>query len=238
VLPAFVVRSAGSPTFRSVKSPGKRHKVASVVRDVCADCNNGPLSRLDQSAKEILDEISRLRLVEIIGRPLTLNARLLLRWLLKVSYNESRMSGEQRNEHRPCVGFVLGDRPTPPVPCDLLVGVLTDPPVSIRTRRPLVNVRVGELLLPVLTDQLVLRRLVCVNPWLFAILAWRPGVTRRLRRRVTRSLAKDYRLVPARSSAPLVISGPCPLTATEFFRETPLGARRMLTAARARKRSA
>lgn len=64
-----------------------------VIADVCARCNNGPLSDLDSHACELYDR----RFAKPVGPaevvPFTYDYGLLMRWLLKVSYNSSRAIG-------------------------------------------------------------------------------------------------------------------------------------------------
>lgn len=65
-----------------------------VIADVCADCNNGPLSRLDDHACELYDRRfgKPVRVGEVV--PFTYDYGLLMRWLLKLSYNSSRSTGQ------------------------------------------------------------------------------------------------------------------------------------------------
>ena len=63
-----------------------------VIRDVCAICNNGPLSRLDEYARKLY--ISYFTKEYKIARMLRLryDYELLSKWLLKIAYNSARAS--------------------------------------------------------------------------------------------------------------------------------------------------
>jgi hypothetical protein len=79
------------------------------VRDVCADCNNRVLGELDAYGKQLLTN-SGLLVHNYTKRELTLNYdySLLLRWLLKVSFNSSRTDSVHSPLFEKYVPFMLG----------------------------------------------------------------------------------------------------------------------------------
>ena len=92
------------------------------VKDVCADCNNGVLSELDAYGKRMLSG-SGLLVHNYTRRDLTLeyDYALLLRWLLKVSFNSSRTDGAHSPLFERYIPFMRG---LGPLPTRSQVGVL------------------------------------------------------------------------------------------------------------------
>jgi hypothetical protein len=64
------------------------------ISDVCARCNNGPLSRLDAHACELYDRRFSKFVEAGASVPFTYDYGLLMRWLLKVSFNAARLTGQ------------------------------------------------------------------------------------------------------------------------------------------------
>lgn len=79
------------------------------VKDVCADCNNRVLGELDAYGKNLLSE-SGLLVHNYMKRTLTLqyDYALLLRWLLKISFNSSRTDGAHSHLFEEHIPFILG----------------------------------------------------------------------------------------------------------------------------------
>lgn len=63
------------------------------VSDVCAACNNGPLSVLDSHACELYDRRFAKRIEDSDTVTFTYDYGVFMRWLLKISYNSSRTTG-------------------------------------------------------------------------------------------------------------------------------------------------
>ena len=77
------------------------------VRDVCSDCNNGPLSILDSYICELWDLHFR-RIVEPDELVLfSYDYDLLTRWLLKVSYNSARVHASDTVHLDTCRSYIL-----------------------------------------------------------------------------------------------------------------------------------
>jgi len=90
-MPLFLSRNR--PAYRTVLDHGRRlvrTGVVAAVRDVCEACNNGVLSSLDAYAAKL----DRAYFAEIItaspGIEFQYEIKPLLRWLLKISYNDDR----------------------------------------------------------------------------------------------------------------------------------------------------
>ena len=79
-----------------------------VVKDVCATCNNGPLSELDAYACALFDNY----FCKVIERNETVDFRYehdkLLRWLLKISYYSARTTKADLIFYRPLRDYILG----------------------------------------------------------------------------------------------------------------------------------
>jgi hypothetical protein len=85
------------------------------VRDVCAECNGGYLSDLDAYAKRVLSE-SGLLVANFTRSRVTIkhDYAMLLRWLLKVSFNSTRQDRVHSPLFEPHVPFIMGDADLPP----------------------------------------------------------------------------------------------------------------------------
>lgn len=85
------------------------------VKDVCADCNNGVLSNLDGYGKRLLSE-SGLLVKNYVKQSITIryNFELLMRWLLKISFNSSRTDRVHSHLFEKYIPFILGESPAPP----------------------------------------------------------------------------------------------------------------------------
>jgi hypothetical protein len=90
---------------------GKVDKVLSsehVTRDVCADCNNGALSELDEYGCLLFDNYFCQSDIAKTRVHFKYDYDLLLRWLLKISYNSSRSVGVDTEHLRRCVPYIVG----------------------------------------------------------------------------------------------------------------------------------
>ena len=85
------------------------------IKDVCADCNNGVLAGLDAYAKGLFTD-SGLLVHNYLKKSLILkyDYSKILRWLLKVSFNTSRMDGLHSHLFEEFVPFILREVPLPP----------------------------------------------------------------------------------------------------------------------------
>lgn len=80
-----------------------------VVKDVCAKCNNGRLSILDSYLSEIYDKYLGRLIDPGESAQLEYNYELLLRSLLKISFNSSRASQHEKSKslHKAFAQFIL-----------------------------------------------------------------------------------------------------------------------------------
>jgi hypothetical protein len=87
---------------------GKMVGGESKVKDVCAPCNNGALSKLDAYSKKFMTE-NGLLVENYIKNNLRLryDYDLLLRWLLKVSFNSSRTDGAHQYLFEKYIPYIL-----------------------------------------------------------------------------------------------------------------------------------
>lgn len=85
------------------------------VKDVCAECNNVVLGQLDTYGKQLLTE-SGLLVQNYTKTTLSLkyNYSLLLRWLMKISFNSSRMDGVHAPIFSEHIQFMRGLASPPP----------------------------------------------------------------------------------------------------------------------------
>lgn len=84
------------------------------IRDVCSTCNNGPLSQLDDYGKTVLGDAHILD-ANFVARTAQLiyDYDMLLRWLLKISFNSARRTGAQSAMLEPFAPYILAGHPCP-----------------------------------------------------------------------------------------------------------------------------
>lgn len=97
VIPSFMYafqKSLESTVFGWNEVAGRMVSGELKVKDVCAECNNGPLSNLDAFGSEFLTR-SGLMVPNYkrLNVDLWFDFDLLSRWLLKISFNSSRTDG-------------------------------------------------------------------------------------------------------------------------------------------------
>jgi hypothetical protein len=73
-------------------APDKVLPAEQVIKDVCAECNNGPLSALDNYVRSLHDCYFSKGYQTIKKATFTYDFEKLTKWLLKVSYNSARAS--------------------------------------------------------------------------------------------------------------------------------------------------
>ncbi len=97
------------------------------TKDVCADCNNGALSRLDKYSIEFMKDNSILNLYIDENTKLNINFdfNLLSRWLLKTIYNSERKNGyaEVQNKMHFYKKHILGKEN---IPFEIYLEILKD----------------------------------------------------------------------------------------------------------------
>lgn len=108
-MPAFLYRAC--PNQKTMYHPAKDEYIKTEVKigDVCRGCNSGPLSELDARGKTFFEKNECTRSF-MAGQVLRVDYDydILLRWLLKLSYNSSRAMSSQSDVLEACAGFILG----------------------------------------------------------------------------------------------------------------------------------
>ena len=89
----------------------KFYKGEAVIKDVCANCNNVTLSKLDKYLAEMYDNQFKNHVQRGNGVVFEYSYDLLLRSLLKISFNSCRMMGDDMRAlaaHQKVKGYILG----------------------------------------------------------------------------------------------------------------------------------
>jgi hypothetical protein len=121
----WIKRKFGNMESEIATLPGKRLQSLLKQKDVCAACNNGSLSTLDDYAKNL-----GLHDPSASGEPLNVERDVLARYVLKCGYNNARINlrladsptletTKTANEFSRFAPFILGAS-DPPYPIDLL----------------------------------------------------------------------------------------------------------------------
>lgn len=138
IVPAFLSRRF--PEIDTGIPPKSKHvaKFEGTMRDVCSNCNSGPLSDLDAYAQSFVEQ-NKLHRTFHLKRPsilVTYDYERLLRWLLKVSYNAMRTADRDIATILQCKGFILGSESLPYYP-EIFVEVIRNMPIPDRARHTL-----------------------------------------------------------------------------------------------------
>lgn len=147
-----------------------------VVKDVCARCNNGPLSALDSYICSLFDRYFHATLGHNPHVEFEYDWGLLGRWLLKISFNASRLSGVHADVLSNHADIILGEDLRPPdlaIWLDLLEPCYLERRLSsgiseVKTILPLVT-RVCQVEVPGLSLEHYIMRLVSINAFAFFI---------------------------------------------------------------------
>lgn len=88
---------------------GQMLKSEQVIKDVCNDCNSGELSTLDAYGKSFLGANGLLaQNFEKTAVELKYDYHQLLRWMLKISFNSARRTGNQSDIFEGLQSYILG----------------------------------------------------------------------------------------------------------------------------------
>jgi hypothetical protein len=125
VIPRFIYEVGYRGGSRSITgwnlAARKRIAAEQTIRDVCATCNSGPLSLLDSYGKKFLEGTGLLEGdYKQNTIDLTYDYALLARWLLKLSFNSSRRTGNHTEVLSYFVPYILGATAAPPMHTALL----------------------------------------------------------------------------------------------------------------------
>lgn len=91
------------------KATNSFYKGEAVIKDVCAKCNNGALSKLDEYLAGLYDSHLESIVVAGDGVGLDYDYNMLLRVLLKISFNSARSSGSDKlvKAHQKFINYIL-----------------------------------------------------------------------------------------------------------------------------------
>ncbi|MCD6076076.1 MAG: hypothetical protein K0R89_14 [Ramlibacter sp.] len=131
VVPAFLLAHQKSIGARPEGWNDAARKVVqgdAVIRDVCAECNNGTLSRLDEYGKTLLTSAGVLTSNFVRRRvEFSYDYDLLLRWVLKIVYNSARASHSADDLYRAYLPYILESDSRP---ASVALGVYLAAPVT------------------------------------------------------------------------------------------------------------
>ncbi len=174
---------------------GKTFSGDLTINDVCRECNNGPLSKLDEYICQLYD-----RYFAHVPKPrksieFRYDFSLLLRWLLKISYNATRTTGIDADLLSGYSSMLISGYPASPIHTMAFVGTakagwLKKPNIKKRVKiRPMVT-RCGPVDIPEVDyHEWCALRAVIINGFMFTILLMRqptvePDVANELRSRI------------------------------------------------------
>lgn len=186
VMPLFL--SDNRPSYRTVldhRRRAVRKGRITPVRDVCSKCNGGILSQLDNYASGLDKTYFRQIVSPKPAVEFRFNFDLLLRWLLKLTYNADR-TAPPPYEMRTFVPYILGEASEPPPRTTLLLGLISPsviPKEAHSSDAPEVleplSCGVGHFNVgPPADADITLGRDVQINSYLFCVIAWKSTTSR------------------------------------------------------------
>lgn len=115
LIPRFVYSSdiAKNAEWFCDRFPKKIDRTEAVIKDVCAECNNGPLAALDAFGKSLISTELPGRIFAGDTVQFSCDFDTLLRWLLKISYNSARIHNADIDILRRFTPYILGKGPAP-----------------------------------------------------------------------------------------------------------------------------
>jgi hypothetical protein len=202
IFPKFLYRQFPNQTLGFNEKAGKFLSFEAQIKDVCAVCNNGPLSLLDAYAKSQIKDMKCER--TFTARDMVefqYDYQSLVRWLLKVSYNSSRAMTAVPNLVQQCVPFILDRTAAHPPIAFVAVELVQDARIPDDDRASLPDYarnwahipshmfRVGAQivtrpdLIAILPECCI--RFLSINAWYFTICVATPESNRKARQRFT-----------------------------------------------------
>ncbi len=146
------------------------------IKDVCGECNNGPLSRLDAYACELYDRYfaKMPRRSEVVTFEYDFGR--LTRWLLKIAFNSARSNGSPDIDLlQPYAPVILAEVPCLPVFVGFFVALI-GPSLMMNSTTGTTKViqpqaaRSGPIIIPDVTGyEHVSTRMVMVNGYFFTL---------------------------------------------------------------------
>lgn len=183
VIPNWYARTEGESEVFNLKSPFSHTRGDIITKDVCADCNNKTLGKLDEYGKALYEKF--FHAVTFFGDRVSFqyDFAALSRWLLKLSFNSGRVNNADVSTLSEFRKSILGLESLPTsFHCFLH---LTAPtyfdkkgrawPARHRTNHSELFMpnwfRIGPLRLPFAPNTEVMQRIVCINSFSFSLLA-------------------------------------------------------------------
>jgi hypothetical protein len=201
-MPLFLSRNR--PMYRTVLDHDRgvvRRGLVTAVRDVCEECNGVKLSALDNYASH-LDRDYFLKIPDFRSSvKFRYDFDLLLRWLLKIIYNDDRTRPPPYAAER-FVPYIIGAGSQPPLRTNLLLGLISPSKTTEEQQAkglPEIlepeSCGVGYLYVnrPAGPD-IELSRFVEINSYFFQVIAWRDSVARPVSRRHLAKICELHRL--------------------------------------------
>jgi hypothetical protein len=191
LFPKFLQRRTPSyGTYIDHGRPEKPPRSVPVVRDVCTTCNNQRLGALDKYAATLTSRYFG----KLLEKPVEVNFHCdsdqLLRWLLKLLFNDARASGLSTDVYIRLRPFILGGTSNPGLGLSLLAGLIEpfSPAGSDEVFYPehhgYANFEIGA---PA-SHSISLFRGVFLNSFVFYVVAWRLGLARPTRKRFLKEI--------------------------------------------------
>ena len=198
---------------------GKTFRGDITIKDVCQYCNNGPLSKLDDYICQLYDKY----FVHVPKPRTSIQFRydfsLLMRWLLKISYNASRTTGIDADVLSGYSSVLISDYPASPIHAVAFVGIAKPGWLKKANTRKRIKIeptliRCGPVVLPeVEYHEWYTLRAVVINGFMFTIVLMKqPVVTTEV---VTDMISRIYG-VPLLPSGAIRIPSP-KKTALDFL---------------------
>lgn len=199
-------------TFVDYERSSVRRGRGPTVRDVCGPCNNSRLGALDQYGAALYRSFFKhpVRIRTEISFAYDFNK--LLRWLLKLAYNDERTRHEPY-EIRPFASYILSDQAAAPLPTSLLAGIVVPSPTTAAQQQrgfpeflyPERHTLARLFLEPPIQQHVAFSRLVAFKAYVFEIIAWRSDAPPSLRRQCIAEMCRRNRLSELRSDIDEVV---------------------------------
>lgn len=192
ILPAFLLRRYPDQKAGIPPRSGRVATFEGTIRDVCGECNSGSLSELDAYAKSFTEQ-NRCHRTFDLKRPTLLiiyEYQMLLRWLLKISFNVMRAGGHETAAISQCAGFILGSAHLP-FHAEVFVEVIRNLPIAEHQRQGLPaslrgsasltahRFRLGAFGFPG-SERISLCRFVAINAFYFYVMLFPAGAAKDL----------------------------------------------------------
>ncbi|MCP1426264.1 hypothetical protein J3D43_004780 [Paenibacillus xylanexedens] len=170
VFPDFLFKKDPDYGFGYNGGAGKYTLSADQIKDVCQDCNNVILSKLDSYGKDLCDKYFDSF---IHTQPITFeyDYNLLLRWILKISYNAARAYKTSTVEFESYIPYILGEENNPKLYTLLLGNVMKVSTYNGEEFPP--NIFAATYLFPLDGARSPeLFRMVYIRSYMFIIIGW------------------------------------------------------------------